>query len=421
MRVEMRYGTGTLPIEIPDKNVAGVLEISGSVPLPDGDSAVRDALAQPIASPPLAELAKGRESACVVISDITRPVPNKVILPPLLETLEQTGIPREKITILIATGIHRPNDAEELEIMVGRDLMDRYRIVNHFSQKPETHTYLGTTHNGTPVHINTTYLAADLKIITGLIEPHLMAGYSGGRKAICPGIASIETMKVMHGPELMEHPKSAVGILDGNPFHTEATEIALMAGVDFNLNVAIDKHRQITGIFAGDMVKSHPEAADAVVVSSAGYPLDTTFYQAIKGLLTAVEIVKQGGSILLVAACSEGIGSKPFTDLIFKTDDLTAFVEGLYNPANFVIDQWQLEELAKVARKSDIYFYTDGIPYHQRVKLFVHPLKSAQEGIEEILTRYGADAQIAVIPEGPYVLAQLAESRSAVSNEPSAK
>ena len=425
MRVKMRYGTGTLPIEIPDQNVVRVLEISDSIPLPDEDGAVREAIAQPIASPPLAEIAKGRESACIVISDITRPVPNKIILPPMLETLEASGIPRDQITILIATGIHRPNNAEELEIMVGRDIMAHYRIVNHFSQKPETHIYLGRTEKGTPVHIDKTYLESDLKVITGLIEPHLMAGYSGGRKAICPGIASIETMKVMHGPELMEHPKSAVGILEGNPFHIEATEIALMAGADFNLNVAIDKERRITGIFAGDMVESHrigaafveeqakvtlPTPADAVVVSSAGFPLDTTFYQAIKGLLTAVEIVKQGGSILLVAACSKGIGSKPFTDLIFKTDDLTSFVQGLYNPANFVIDQWQLEELAKVARKADIYFYTDGIPYHQRAKLFVHPLKRAQDGIDEILDRYGEDAQIAVIPEGPYVLAQLSRN-----------
>ena len=422
MRVEMRYGTGTLPIEIPDKNVAGVLEISESAPLSDEDSAVRQAIAQPIASAPLVEIAKGRDSACIVISDVTRPVPNKVVLPPILETLEDAGIPREKITILIATGIHRPNEGDELEQMVGRSIMDTYRIVNHFSQHPRNHDYLGSTKNGTPVYIDKTYLASDLKITTGLIEPHLMAGYSGGRKAICPGVASVETMKVMHGPELMEHPKSAVGILDGNPFHIEATEIALMAGVDFNLNVAIDKNRRITGVFGGDMVESHrvgsqfveknakvtlPAPADAVVVSSAGYPLDTTFYQAIKGLLTAVEIVKQGGSILLVAACSEGIGSKPFRDLIFKTDDLSAFVQGLYNPANFVIDQWQLEELAKVARKADIYFYTDGVPSHERAKLFVHPLKSAQEGIEELLTRYGADVQIAVIPEGPYVLAKL--------------
>ena len=399
MQVEMRYGRGTVTVEIPDKNLAGILETVQSVPLTDADKAIREAISQPIASPPLAEIAKGRDSACIVISDITRPVPNQVILPPILETLEQVGMPREKITILIATGIHRPNEGKELEEMVGRSIMDSYHIVNHFSQKLETHTYLGETHKGTPVYIDKTYLTADLKIITGLIEPHLMAGYSGGRKAICPGLAAIETMKVMHGPELMEHPKSAVGILDGNPFHMEATEIALMAGVNFSLNVAIDKQKQITGVFAGDLVESHltgtkfvekqakvtlPEPVDAVVVSSAGYPLDTTFYQAIKGLLTAVEIVKHGGSILLVAACSEGIGSKPFTDLLLKTDDLTAFVKGLYNPANFVIDQWQLEELAKVARKADIYFYSDGIPYQQRSKLFVHPLKNPQEGIEGV-------------------------------------
>ena len=422
MQVKMRYGQGTVSVEIPDNNLAGVLETVPSVPLDDADSVVQEAISDPISSPPLYKLAEGRNSACIVISDITRPVPNKIILPPILSTLEQAGISRDKITILIATGIHRPNEGKELEEMVGRSIMESYQIVNHFSQKPETHTFLGKTNKETPVYIDSTYLTADLKIVTGLIEPHLMAGYSGGRKAICPGLASVETMKIMHGPELMEHPKSAVGILDGNPFHNEATEIALMAGVDFNLNVAIDKERQITGVFAGELVESHlkgaqfvenqakvtiPSPVDAVVVSSAGYPLDTTFYQAIKGLLTAVEIVKQGGSILLVAECSEGIGSKPFTDLLFKTDDLTAFVEGLYNPANFVIDQWQLEELAKVARKADIYFYTDGIPFQQRSKLFVHPLNNPQDGIDDILKRYGNDVEIAAIPEGPYVLAKI--------------
>ena len=349
-----------------------------------------------------------------------------MILPPILQSLERR-IPPEKIVILIATGIHRPSTEDELEEMVGRDIMNNYRIVNHLSDEPETHKCLGLTRNGTPVHIDKAYLESDLKIATGLIEPHLMAGYSGGRKAICPGIASVETMKVMHGPQILEHPNASVGVLDGNPFHIEATEIALMAGVDFNLNVAIDSERQITGVFAGELVESHkagcefvekqvtatlPHAADLVIVSSAGYPLDTTFYQAIKGLLTAAEVVKPKGSIILAAECSQGIGSKPFTKLILETQNLDQFIQDIYQPENFVIDQWQLEELAKVARKADIYFYTEGISYEQQQRLFVKPLRRLDEGIRKALTKHGGDARIAVIPDGPYVLAKIEEPRT---------
>ena len=426
MRVGLKYGRGFLNVDVPDKNLAGVLTIHQGDPLQYPETAVREALESPINSPPLTRLVEGRSSACIIISDITRPVPNQVILPPILQTLEQQGIPREKIVILIATGIHRPSTREEMEEMIGLDITNNYRIVNHLSGEPETHKYLGLTRNGTPVHIDKTYLESDVKIATGLIEPHLMAGYSGGRKAICPGIASVETMKVMHGPQILEHPKASVGVLNGNPFHIEATEIARMAGVDFNLNVAIDNERQITGVFAGELVESHkagcefvekrvtatlPHPADLVIVSSAGYPLDTTFYQAIKGLLTAAEVVKPNGSIVLVAECSQGIGSKPFTDLILETQNLNQFVQDIYQPENFVVDQWQLEELAKVARKADIYFYTEGIPYEQQQRLFVQPLWHLKEGIGKALTKHGGGAQIAVIPEGPYVLAKVEESQ----------
>jgi nickel-dependent lactate racemase len=424
MRVGIKYGRGLLEVEIPERNLAGILTIQKSVPLKDPERAVWEAIQSPIQSPPLAELAKGRTSACAVISDITRPVPNKVILPPMLQTLEKNGIPRKKITILIATGIHRPNEGEELEEMVGAEIMRNYRIVNHLSQRPETHKYLGLTRNGTPVHIDKTYLESDLKITTALIEPHLMAGYSGGRKSICPGLASVETMKIMHGPELLEHPNARVGVLDENPFHIEATEIAQMAGVDFSLNVTLDDQRRLTGVFAGDLVESHlagvrfvenrvkatvPAPVDAVLVSSAGYPLDTTFYQAIKGLLAAVEIVKQGGSIVLFAECKEGIGSKPFTKLILETKDLGQFIKDIYDPANFVIDQWQLEELAKVAKKAEIFFYCDGISYEQQRALFVQPLRTPEEGVACVLAKHGPEATIAAIPEGPYVLAKIAE------------
>ena len=423
MQVGMKYGRGLLEVEIPEKNLAGVLTLQESVPIENPDHAVWDAIQSPIQSAPLAALAQNRTSACVVISDITRPVPNKLILPPILQTLESSGIPRENITILIATGIHRPNEGKELEEMVGADIMNSYRIVNHFSQKIETHQYLGSTQGGAPVYIDKTYLESDLKVTTALIEPHLMAGYSGGRKSICPGLASIETMKVLHGPQILEHPKASVGILEGNPLHIEATEIALMAGVDFNVNVTIDDQRRLTGIFAGDIVESHlagvrsvekqvkltvPQPVDAVLVSSAGYPLDTTFYQAVKGVLAAVEIVKPNGSIILVAECSQGIGSGPFTDLILKTKDLKQFIHDIHDPANFVIDQWQLEELAKAVRKAEIYCYAEGIPYDQLKDLFVQPIQTPQEGIERVLSKHGEDAQIAALPDGPYVLAKIA-------------
>ena len=419
MLVGMKYGKGEVQVDIPDSNLVSVLELRPVTPIESPQEAVFQALQEPIDSVPLAQLAKSKKSACVVISDITRPVPNKIILPPILKTLEESGIKRENIVLLVATGIHRPSEGKELEEMVGLEIVQNYKIVNHFSGELDTHKYLGLTRNGTPVYIDKTYLESDLKITTALIEPHLMAGYSGGRKAICPGISSIETMKVMHGPTILEHPKTTTGVIEGNPFHEEATEIAQVAGVDFIVNVAIDRKRRLVGVFAGDLVTAHlagikfveknakvvlPSPVDVVLTTSAGYPLDATFYQAIKGLVGVMDIVKPGGSIILLSECSEGVGSKPFTELVIQTQNLQKFVEDLYDPQNFVIDQWQLEELAKVARKADIYCYSGGIPYDVLGQLFVYPLKSPEEGINLALQKHGPNASIVAIPEGPYIL-----------------
>lgn len=389
-----------------------------SRPLPDPDSAVRDALDRPIASEPLSTLARGRRNACVVISDITRPVPNRLILPPILQTIESQGIARDDILILIATGIHRPNEGDELVELVGEEIARRYRVENHLSLDLASHRDLGRTSRGTRVWIDERYCAADLKVTTALIEPHLMAGYSGGRKAICPGLASIETMKVMHGPDLLEHPNAATGILDGNPFHEEATEIARLAGVDFIVNVAIDEERRLIGVFAGDLEKAHRagcdfvaeranvpmEPAEIVVTTSAGYPLDQTFYQAIKGAVGALDAVLPGGSILVLAECAEGVGSPPFTSLVLDTGDLARFIEDLYDPAKFVVDQWQLEELAKVTRKASVYLFSDGLASEVQKRLFVTPVASPEEGIRQLMQIHGPSARIVAIPEGPYVL-----------------
>ncbi len=420
MLIKMDYGKRGLEVSVPDGNLAGVLRMNKIEPLKNPSEAVRDVLEEPTASAPLKRLARGKESACVVISDITRPVPNKIILPPILNVLEDNGIHRENIVILIATGIHRPNEGEELDEMLGVDISRNYRIVNHAAREQETHEYLGETSSGTPVYVDKTYLSADLKILTGLIEPHLMAGYSGGRKAICPGLCAVETVKIMHGPHILEDEKAAAGILEDNPFHEGALEIAYMAGVDFILNVDMNEEREITGVFAGDLEGAYKEGvkhveqmvkvqvdepADIVLVSSAGYPLDTTFYQAIKGMVAAMDVVKENGSIILIAECIDGIGGPEITDLVLNTKDLSGFVEKLYEPGFFVVDQWMLEEMARVVRKAKVYCYCEGVDDNVLRQISIEPISSPEQGIQLALERHGMDARLLAIPEGPYVLA----------------
>src|SRR5437868_4512795 len=253
MRITLDYGRTGLPVELPDAHVVGPLEIRPAAPLADPAAAIETALRQPIGSRPLAEVARGRRNACVLICDITRPVPNKLILPPLLRTLEENGIARKDILILIATGLHRPNEGEELVELVGPEIAANYRIENHHGKVLSEHTYLGTTDRKVPVWIDSRYVNADLKITTGLIEPHLMAGYSGGRKLICPGIAALETVKVWHGPEFLENPKAECGILEGNPVHEENTWIGRKARCDFIVNVVIDFDRIPLKLVAGDV------------------------------------------------------------------------------------------------------------------------------------------------------------------------
>jgi nickel-dependent lactate racemase len=370
----------------------------------------------------LAELARGRKDACVVICDITRPVPNQLILEPLLATLESSGIPRDKITILVATGLHRPSLAEELVEMVGARIASTYRIVDHHGLKLDEHTYLGASPRGVPIWIDSRYVEADLKITTGLIEPHLMAGFSGGRKLICPGIAALETVKVWHGPDFLEHPKADCGVLDGNPVHEENTWIGRHVGCDFIVNVVIDAERQVLKIVAGDMEQAFlegvefvkqvvvdriPQPVDIVVTSSAGYPLDTTFYQAVKGLTGALPIVKQGGTIILAAGLTEGVGSAEFESLFAENASLEGFVERILGKDYFVLDQWQLEELAKVRRKAKVKVVSHGLPAATIDRLFVESAPSVEQAVADSLAEYGPAAKIAVIPKGPYVLAQV--------------
>ena len=423
MKIRLDYGRDGLEVEVPDK--AQVLQIAATGGLDRVADRLEDALANPLGTPPLRTLARGRSDACVVISDITRPVPNATILPPILEALEGSGIARERITILIATGLHRPNEGEELVALVGETVARDYHIVNHAAREKDTLVHLGETSIGAPIWIDRIYAEADLKIATSLIEPHLMAGYSGGRKAICPGLMGVDTMRVLHGPDLMGHPRATEGVIEGNPFHRQALEVARIAGADFTLNVAMNSRRQITGIFSGDLEAAHDagvrfaeqqaadyvdEPVDIAVTSSAGLPLDLTYYQAVKGLTAVLPIVKPGGTILIAAQCAEGIGGPEFTELLLNTPSVEAFRDRLRDPDFFVIDQWQLQELCKVLEKVEVKLYAEGIPAESSGRLLVDLVPSIEAGLAAAIRRRGAGARVAVVPKGPYVLTRVREA-----------
>jgi len=419
MRVRLEYGRDGLDVELPDDRVVRTLTYKNATPLADPVDDLERLLVSPIGAIPLSELARDRRDVCIAICDITRPVPNELILRSVLRTLEAAGIARNKITILIATGLHRESKPHEIIEMVGKEIAANYRIEDHRGQQIDEHTYLGESPRGVPIWIDSRYVRADLKITIGLIVPHLMAGFSGGRKLICPGLAGIETVKVWHGPEFIEHPLADCGHLDGNPVHEENTWIARRAGCDFIVNVVIDAQRRPLKFVAGDMeqaflagvefvrdvvIDTVPRPVDVVVTSAAGYPLDTTFYQSIKGMTGALPIVKQGGTIVVAASLTEGIGSPEFQNLFIEHASLESFVERILGKDYFVLDQWQLEELAKVRRKAKVKVVSDGLSAETLNGLFVESSPSVERAVAESLAEYGPEATIAVIPKGPYVL-----------------
>lgn len=416
----MSFGETGLPVEVPDGFEYYVLEARTAQPLEDAASALEQAMDAPIDSRPIEELAAGKASAAISVCDITRPAPNRQVLPPLLARLERGGIRRERITILIATGLHRPATEAEIREIVGREVADKYRVANHQARELTEHRYLGCTESGTPVYIDERFVSAELHITLGFIEPHLMLGYSGGRKLVAPGLAARETIEVLHSPKFMRDPRTVEGSIEDNPLHRELLEIARLARHDFVVDVALARDRRIAGVFAGDPVEAHRRGVefvsrvmlerldapvDAVITSAAGYPLDLTFYQSIKGITAASQIVKPGGKILLLAACVEGAGAPEFRRMLKEFHSDQEFLDHI-SGSPVVIDQWQLEKLALVTRRAEVLFYVPGLPAEYHAALWGKAYRSAPAAIAALAQSLESGARIAVIPEGPYVLAK---------------
>jgi nickel-dependent lactate racemase len=428
MRVDFAFGKTGLIADLPSGFRYRVLEARSARPLADAVGAVEAGLDSPIGSAALEELASGRGSAAISVCDITRPAPNRLVLPPVLSRLERAGIPRERITILIATGLHRPATDSEIREICGETVAGSYRVVNHNARALAEHRHLGITASGTPVYIDERFVAADLHITLGFIEPHLMLGFSGARKLVAPGLAAQETIKVLHSPKFMRDARAVEGSIEDNPLHRELLEIARMARHDFVVDVALGRGapgssgntRPICGVFAGDPVAAHhrgvefvsevmletlDEPVDAVITTAAGYPLDLTFYQAIKGVTAAAHIVKPGGRILLLAACDEGAGAPEFSRMLRENPSDRGFLKRIAE-ASVTVDQWQLEKLALVTEKAEVLFYVPGLPREYNEALWGRAFATAAEAIEGLTSSLAPGAVVAVIPEGPYVLAR---------------
>jgi nickel-dependent lactate racemase len=427
MKTHFSFGKSGLDVTIPDGFRTQVIMSHTARALDDEQAALNAALDAPIGCPPLAVLAAGKKTAAISVCDITRPAPNRVTLPPVLDRLHQAGIPVEGITILIATGLHRGATEDEIVTIVGPEIAAKYLIVSHDAKALAEHRLLGETGRGTPVYIDERFMAADLHITLGFIEQHLMLGFSGGRKLIAPGLAAQETIKVLHSPRFMREPLATEGSIEANPLHAELLEIARMARHDFMLDVTLTQDRRISGVFAGEPVQAHAagvafveqtclerlkEPVDAVITSSAGYPLDLTFYQCVKGITAAAHMVKPGGRILIVAQCAEGVGSPEFARRLSGLKDFRSFLDDIRS-APVEVDQWQLEKLALTGEKFDLYFFTPGVTRSQLGFLSESAFRSVEEAVAATLAGLPADARIALVPEGPYTFARAEEAVAA--------
>ncbi|MGI9536067.1 MAG: nickel-dependent lactate racemase [Desulfocapsaceae bacterium] len=421
MKTSLLFGRQELHLDLPE--TLKIHEIN-KYPMPlleDVDGSIRRALLEPFGSPPLPQLAKGKKSACILICDITRPVPNGLLLPPLLDTLLDQGINKEDILILVATGLHRPNEGEELRELIGSDeVYGSFKIENHFARDREAHIDLGMTSQGIPIGIDRRFYDADLRIATGLVEPHFMAGYSGGRKVVAPGVAYQDTILKFHTSHILEHPRAVSCVMDGNPLHEAQIEIIRKIGDIFALNVAIDDKRRLGKVSFGAIEESHLEAVafmkkyaevdidrkfKTIVTSAGGYPLDKTYYQTVKGMVGPMDILEPGGTIIIASECSEGMGSPEFAaaqQMLCKYGQ-KEFMNILDGRSEALIDEWQTEMLLKPLRHGSIKLFTEELGETDLAQIFVDHVTDLQQTILDSVAEHD-DPEIAVIPEGPYVV-----------------
>jgi lactate racemase len=419
MEIKLAYGRNGLIVNFPDD--AEVIRPRFPAALPDEVRALRKALNSPIAGRPLYEIVRAGDQVVVVHTDITRATPNRRILPVLLDYLEQAGVRRENITLLNGLGTHRPQSEAELRLLLGDGIVERYRCLQHDCHDDRSLVSLGKTSFGHPVRINRIYLEADVKILTGFIEPHFFAGFSGGPKAVLPSLAGAESVFSNHGYAMIAHPQATWGVTDGNPIWEEMREVALQTEPDFLLNVTLNERQAITGIFSGEMLAAHragcalvketaivpvEQAYDVVVTSNSGYPLDQNLYQAVKGLSAAARIVRSGGAILMAAACQDGLPEHGlYAHLLRQAGSPEKVLEMVAAPGFEAQDQWQVQIQAQIQKHAEVYVYADGLNKAQIEAALFHPCDDVEQTLAHLMDTCGH--RICLLPDGPQTIPTL--------------
>jgi lactate racemase len=420
MKVNLAYGQGILPVELPEHRTT-VIEPSHTPGLADERAAVREALQHPVGCLPLWDWIKPGDRVCIVFTDLTRATPNHRLIPWLLEYLAE--LPREQVTLLNALGTHRPNTTAELEKLLSPEVVRGYRVVNHEPENPAALVQVGVAGDGTPAMVNRHVVEADVRIITGFIEPHFFAGFSGGPKGIMPGVAGLRTVMSNHGAKMIGHPKSAFGITVGNPIWEEMRDIALRVGPSFLINVTLNQERHITGVFAGDLLQAHRVGIefvrksamqkvkapfDIVITTNSGYPLDLNLYQGVKGMSAAARIVQEHGTIILACECREGVPAHSPLDKLLRSAASPAEILALLATPGFVRpEQWQAQIQALIQRRADV-LVCSSLPDEVIRAAHLTPCRDIAAAVTERLNRLGPQATVAALPQGPLTIPYLA-------------
>ena len=414
-QVKLAYGKDDLIIQVPDKAV--VIEPGYLAGLTDEKSAVLTALRQPIGTPPLKTMVKATDTVAIVIADITRPTPSEKLVPWLIEELSH--VPKENFVVINGLGSHRPNTRAELIQMLGQEVVDTIRVINHDAFDDKELVLVGRNSYGSDVYLNKTYVEADFRIVTGFIEPHFFAGFSGGPKGINPGIAGIKTIQDFHNAEMIGNPKSTWGVIDGNGVQDAATQNCLMAKPEFMLNVTLNGEKAITKVFAGDVIKAHrvgcefvkkhamfavDKAFDIVITTNSGYPLDQNLYQTVKGMSAGAQVVKQGGSVISVSECCDGVPSHGnFGPIMKMRNTPQELLDMINNPSFSMFDQWEAQTLAMLRVRADIYLYSL-LDKQTVIDCMVQPIQNVEQTLKQLMDKYGPDTSIAILPLGPLVI-----------------